>query len=236
MNPTPAELYRALHRGSPGDLRYYQDACAGAERILELGCGYGRLVEALAESGRRITGLDQDEHLLDLARQIDSNGAEITWLQGDMCSLDIPERFDRILLAFNTFYCLPEERKKALFRRVYRHLRPGGLFVMDAYAVPRSDKVGWESFCPPEAIVGLSLAEGIIDVFEESHEDYDRKTIHVTYSFQQGDRPVGQQTIEHAYWYEDEFQPALKACGFEAVEQSQGFGRERTQVVLTARR
>ena len=31
------ELYHLLHRGNPGDLRWYRQRCAGAQRILELG-------------------------------------------------------------------------------------------------------------------------------------------------------------------------------------------------------
>jgi len=139
-------------------------------------------------------------------------------------------------LAFNTFYCLPQEDKHALLETIHRHLQPDGVFLMDAYAVGRSDDAGFEQFRPEEPIVSLSFPEGIIDVFEESHEDYGSKTIQVTYTFQQADRLVGQQFIEHAYWYEDEFQPALEACGFDSIVQSQGFGHEPTQVVLSARR
>ncbi|MBM65894.1 MAG: hypothetical protein CMH55_06650 [Myxococcales bacterium] len=236
MTPTPAELYRALHRGSPGDLSFYRQACEGAEHILELGCGYGRLVQALAQPGRQIIGLDQDEDLLKLAARTESNQAELRWVCGDMCALDLEERFDRILLAFNTFYCVPQEQKRPLLESIYRHLRPGGHFIMDAYSVSQSEFSGIEQFCPPEPIVTLSLEAGVIDVFEDSQEDYDRKTIQVTYGFYAGQLKVGSQSIQHAYWYDHEFQPALKDCGFESVAQTLGFGAELTQVVITARR
>lgn len=236
MTPTPAELYQALHRGSPGDLNFYRQACEGAEHILELGCGYGRLVQALAQPDRQITGLDQDEALLHMAAQTESNQADLRWVCGDMCALDLEQRFDRILLAFNTFYCVPQAKKRALLQSIHRHLRPGGHFIMDAYSVPQNEQSGIEQFCPPEPIVSLSLEAGIIDVFEDSQEDYDQKTIQVTYAFYEGNRQIGSQSIQHAYWYDHEFQPALEDCGFESVVQTLGFGSELTQVVITARR
>ena len=236
MALTAAELYRALHRGSPGDLAFYRQACAGAYHILELGCGYGRLIEALAEPGRSLTGLDRDEGLLNLARQTQLEGAHYRWLHQDMCPLDLEQRFDRILLAFNTFYCLPQDKKLPLLQGIHHHLKPGGTFVMDAYAVEKSETVGYEQFSPPAPIVTLDLPEGALDVYEESFEDYEQKTIQVTYTFRREGRVVTQQSIEHAYWYSDEFHPALASCGFKEIHQFEGFGTTPTQVVLTARR
>ena len=236
MTPVEAELYQALHRGSPGDLQFYQQACEGAGSLLELGCGYGRLLQGLGKPGRRLVGLDQDASLLHLATQIDARDAEIQWLHGDMCAIDLDQRFDCVLLAFNTFFCIPHRKKAQLLQAIHRHLKPGGILLMDAYRVPDEDQSGVERFSPPEPIVRLSLDQGLVDVFEESQEDYGEKTIQVTYTFRRDGRLIGSQFIEHAYWYEHEFQPALKHCGFESVIQTHGFGVEPTQVVIEARR
>jgi tRNA G46 methylase TrmB len=44
-----AELYRLTHRGNPGDVGFYRKLCSGVQSVLELGCGYGRLLAALAQ-------------------------------------------------------------------------------------------------------------------------------------------------------------------------------------------
>jgi 2-polyprenyl-3-methyl-5-hydroxy-6-metoxy-1,4-benzoquinol methylase len=62
--PYPAELYELVHRGTEGDVAFYRQTCADARSVLELGCGYGRLLEPLAELGIDVTGLERDPELL----------------------------------------------------------------------------------------------------------------------------------------------------------------------------
>ena len=65
----PAELYARLHRGNPGDLDFYRRACAGASSVLELGCGHGRVLRAIATPETHLVGVDLDPELLALARR-----------------------------------------------------------------------------------------------------------------------------------------------------------------------
>ena len=46
-----ATLYRQLHVGTPGDVDFYRRQCAGAQGVLELGCGDGRILAPLAAEG-----------------------------------------------------------------------------------------------------------------------------------------------------------------------------------------
>lgn len=236
MTATEAELYRALHRGTPGDLSFYRERCAGASRVLELGCGYGRILETLFEPGRDLVGLDLDPALLDLARNTMEARPDLELICGDMSQLKLPNSFDRIILAFNTFYCIPESKKHDLLRRIHDHLLPGGKLLLDAYRVPSHTETGSASFCPPEAIVTLDLGDGPIEVFEESYEDYGSRSIQVTYTFYQAGSQLSSQTIHHAYWFDDTFPPALRAAGFEIEFFADGFGRDPSQVVVIARR
>ena len=56
-------------RGNPGDAQHYARLCRGAESVLELGSGYGRLLTALAAPGRELWGLELDPGLLRLSRR-----------------------------------------------------------------------------------------------------------------------------------------------------------------------
>jgi 2-polyprenyl-3-methyl-5-hydroxy-6-metoxy-1,4-benzoquinol methylase len=40
-----------------------------ARAILDLGCGHGRMANALAEQGARVTGLDASPYFLEIARK-----------------------------------------------------------------------------------------------------------------------------------------------------------------------
>src|SRR4029077_12470948 len=55
-------------RGRLQDATFYRDAARDfGDPILELGCGTGRITMALAEAGKRVTGLDISERMLERA-------------------------------------------------------------------------------------------------------------------------------------------------------------------------
>src|SRR6188768_1681102 len=115
-----AELYGLVHRGTPGDLAFYARVCAGARAVLELGCGYGRLLPALAGVVHSYVGLDCDAGLLRLARR-------------ERAALHEP--FDRILIPHSGVFCLQSDADVLdCLRCVRAHLRDDGELVLDSYA------------------------------------------------------------------------------------------------------
>src|SRR2546427_10874115 len=55
-------------KGRTQDVAFYRDAAREfGDPVLELGCGTGRITMALAEAGKRITGLDLSERMLERA-------------------------------------------------------------------------------------------------------------------------------------------------------------------------
>lgn len=99
--------------------------------ILELGCGTGKLAIPLAEAGYSVTGLDNSPALLQFA----SNRSDgVQWTQGDMRSFDLDERFALIMLPSNNLGHLhtPEDFGRCI-GGVKRHLRPGGVFIIDVF-------------------------------------------------------------------------------------------------------
>ncbi|TIQ38819.1 MAG: class I SAM-dependent methyltransferase, partial [Mesorhizobium sp.] len=72
--------------------------------VLELGCGYGRIANRLAEKGARVTGLDISPILLKKAQ---ADAAErrvnVEYTRGDMRSLPWRDRFDAAFLWYTTF-------------------------------------------------------------------------------------------------------------------------------------
>ncbi|MFL6043373.1 MAG: class I SAM-dependent methyltransferase, partial [Gaiellales bacterium] len=69
---------------------------AGAE-VLDCPCGHGRIANALAERGFRVTGIDASEFFLDRARaDAQVRGVAVEYTQGDMRSLPWRGRFDAL--------------------------------------------------------------------------------------------------------------------------------------------
>ena len=112
-------------------------------RVLELGCGTGRLTFPMATAGLaarpefQLIGLDRSVAFLDRARArvISSYPAlagAVRFVEADMASFSFPERFDLIVLAYNNLsYLVCPEQRVSCFQAVRRHLAEGGRFAID---------------------------------------------------------------------------------------------------------
>ncbi|NEA63866.1 class I SAM-dependent methyltransferase [Streptomyces sp. SID12488] len=109
-------------------------------RILDAGCGTGRIAIRLAELGHHCTGVDVDPSMLAVARR-DAPTQE--WLLGDLARLDtlgLHPGFDLALAAGNVIPLLAPGTEAAVVRQLADTLRPGGLLVtgmgLDAAHLP----------------------------------------------------------------------------------------------------
>jgi len=128
-----------LGRELPGLERHL--ASVGAKRVLDVGCGTGRHVQALLERGYDAHGADLSEDMLDQARGVIGEPGRLhRWRLGDEppASLAALAPFDAVIAMGNVWPQLTEERDArdacAAFRRL---LRPGGLVLLGlkAFAV-----------------------------------------------------------------------------------------------------
>ena len=133
-----ADLYDLDYADQQSDLlmiRQFASRCGSP--VLELGCGTGRLLVALAQDGHRVTGIDISPSMRERARRrIGASGLadRVTLLEQDMRSLKVDERFCLAFAASNSFMHLltPEDQLSALVQ-VESHLAPGGLLVLDLF-------------------------------------------------------------------------------------------------------
>ncbi|WP_405812778.1 class I SAM-dependent methyltransferase [Streptomyces sp. NBC_01390] len=112
-------------------------------RVLDAGCGTGRVAIRLAELGYDCTGVDVDPSMLAVARR-DAPSQE--WLQCDLARLDalgLKPGFDLVLAAGNVIPLLAPGTEPTVVRQLAAVLRPGGLLVtgmgLDAAHLPLSD-------------------------------------------------------------------------------------------------
>lgn len=136
----PAELYAAVHTGTPGDVPFYAKACEGAKSVLELGCGDARVLCSLLDTDptREGVGLELHPGLLALARRRAAEEvpeAALDFLEADMREFSLGRRFERIIMPHGSLYCLlePADLDRCL-EQVVAHLAPDGELWLDAYA------------------------------------------------------------------------------------------------------
>lgn len=138
--PLRARLYAALHAGTPGDVEFYLRACEGAAQILEYGCGAGRVALDLAERGHRVTGVELDTALLDLARENQAareaalgRALPVRFVEGDMTTFS-KRGCDRVVIPYSALWCLTgTAAKRQCLAKARASLVRGGQLVFDVY-------------------------------------------------------------------------------------------------------
>ncbi|MER9858486.1 MULTISPECIES: class I SAM-dependent methyltransferase [unclassified Mesorhizobium] len=102
------------------------------DSVLELGCGYGRITNRLAEKGARVTGLDISPILL---KKANADAAErrvdVEYIRGDMRSLPWRDRFDAAFLWYTTFGYFNEADNERVLHEAAASLRKGGRLLID---------------------------------------------------------------------------------------------------------
>jgi SAM-dependent methyltransferase len=127
-------------KGRLQDVMFYGDAARQyGDPILELGCGTGRITMELAEAGKRITGLDLSERMLERAvkkraKLLVEARERVHLVQGDMKRFDLGEKFRLIIIPFRPFQHLLEVQQQVdCLGCVRKHLAPGGKLVLDVF-------------------------------------------------------------------------------------------------------
>jgi SAM-dependent methyltransferase len=106
-----------------GEARLIDAMVPRGARILDAGCGTGRVGGHLATAGHEVTGVDLDPELIAVARA-DHPGA--TWLVGDLSELDLPSAFDVIVCAGNVMTFVAPSTRQEILRRFRAQLAGAG--------------------------------------------------------------------------------------------------------------
>lgn len=115
-----------------GEARLIDAMVPRGSRILDAGCGPGRVGGELARRGHTVVGVDVDPVLIEAAR-VDHPGSD--WRIGDLAELDLPaegvtERFDIAVMAGNVITFVAPGTEPEVLRRIGAHLVPGGRLVI----------------------------------------------------------------------------------------------------------
>jgi tRNA (cmo5U34)-methyltransferase len=122
---------------------------ARAQVIVDLGTGTGALAfECLRHAARsRIVGIDADEEILEVARR--RLGARASFVSSSFLRAALP-RCDAVVASFALHHIRTRSSKAALYDRVRKALRPGGVFVaVDCHpaadrGVARQQRDAWD--------------------------------------------------------------------------------------------
>ena len=136
-------------------------------RVLDAGCGTGRVAIELARRGYQVVGVDVDGAMLARAREA---APELTWVEHDLATLDpqhveaVGGGFDLVVAAGNVIPLVRPGTEQAVLARLAHLLAPGGLlaagFGLDAAHLPIAAApfglTEYDAWC---TAVGLTLVE-----------------------------------------------------------------------------
>lgn len=184
------------------------------DSLLNIDCGGGKNAFNL-KARYAVTGLDLSPAMLVQAQSLNP---DCRFLQGDMRTFALDERFDAVLMddAISYMHCLDDLR--AAFARAHAHLQPGGVMVV-------TPDVTRESFQQnrTQATTVSREAEGLDVVFVENVYDPDPNDEHYETTVVYLIRQHGQLRIETDRWTLGLFaigtwRQVLRETGFELHE------------------
>ncbi len=117
--------------------------------ILDLGCGPGLYTEKLAEKGHRVAGMDLSANSIRYAKEsAHTKKLNISYLQQNYLELEEENKYDLVMIIFTDFGVLPPDQRETLLGKIYRALKPGGIFLFDVlnenYPANESGSKEWE--------------------------------------------------------------------------------------------
>ena len=111
-----------------GEARLVDAMLARSSRVLDAGCGQGRIGGHLSSLGHDVVGVDVDPVLIAEAEKVHPAAR---WLVGDLAELDltaagVPEPFDVVVCAGNVMTFLAPSTRGEVLRRLRAHVADGG--------------------------------------------------------------------------------------------------------------
>ncbi|MYA77909.1 MAG: class I SAM-dependent methyltransferase [Gemmatimonadetes bacterium] len=135
-----AGLYDSFSTGLEGDEAFYTEEAARVEGpVLELGCGTGRIMIPVAESGVSIVGLDRAPAMLEVARRKvaglpEETRQRIQIVEGDMRTFSLNRHFPLAIIPYRAFlHMMTAEDQRRALTQIHSHLTKRGRLVLNVF-------------------------------------------------------------------------------------------------------
>ena len=161
----------------PNDyLKQQADLLADGARVLCLAEGEGRNAVYLAQRGMKVTAVDASALGLAKAEKLArSRGVDITTQVADLADYSLGhEEWDAIV---SVFCHLPSNARIRLHGQIFQALKPGGLFILEAY---RPEQLGYGTGGPQDPdwlMTEAELREELGDLYLEEIRSIERSIL-----------------------------------------------------------
>lgn len=191
-------------------------------RVLDLGCGTGRLALGLAAAGHTVTGVDPARASLEAARA--KPGAErVTWIEGTSPVLPDASFDVAVMTSHVAQFLVDDDEWRRTLADLRRALVPGGRLVFDSRD-PRARE--WERWNPVDSRRRISLPDGrVVAAWTEVTAVQDGAvTFSHHYTFPDGEELLSTATLR--FRTQEELCSSLRQAGFSVESMYGGWQRE----------
>ena len=182
-------------------------------RVLDVGCGTGRILVPYLADGIDIEGIDSSQEALSICRENAARkGLTATLYEQRMEALDLPNRYSTIIVPGGSFHLLieREDAAKAL-KRFNEHLEANGVLALSLD--DPSEQLSID--------IGRWRSRGVVTRPDGTELHQDRMTERIDRAEQvvRGEQVVQEQvhTMRMRLYLKDEIQVMLKHAGFRDV-------------------
>jgi len=103
-------------------------------KILDVGCGNGRLFELVKNKNVKYFGIDNSEKLIEEAKRLHNKSGTVNFSVGDILSLPQSDNeFDAIFCIAVLHHIPSKELREKAISQMYRILKPGGILIMSLW-------------------------------------------------------------------------------------------------------
>lgn len=137
-----AERLRRVYELAPPRVRQYLEAeiqfvldhIRPQARVLELGCGYGRVLQMLGTKTDRVIGIDTSYDSLIMARTRASNSFSPLLMVMEAAKLGFRDKCFDLVACIQNGICVFKVDQEELIRETLRVIRPGGRALFSSYS------------------------------------------------------------------------------------------------------
>lgn len=216
-----------LNPNLPEDIPFFLDRIPSPDtRVLELGCGTGRVSVPVARRSAFLYGLDRSVAMLEICRwKLQAAGLgedRVRVAESDICDFDLGEEFDLVIAPFRVVQSLESDIQLAgLFRCIRQHLTESGRCILNAFNPNRSQEAirsEWVS-AEEELAWEVQTGEGRVARYDVRRRiDPDRLILYPDLVYR---RFVGEELVEEVMasipmrcHYPDDFLSRIESEGF----------------------
>ncbi|MCS7098257.1 MAG: class I SAM-dependent methyltransferase [Candidatus Methanomethyliaceae archaeon] len=131
-----ARVYDIIYGGYKEDIEFYRNEAKKSKgKVLEIGCGTGRIYLELLKNGIDVYGIDISKKMLEeLRKKARRMGLMPKVRLGDMRNFRFREKFSLIIVPFRSFlYNLTTEDQLKTLRNFKRHLIDNGRLILNFF-------------------------------------------------------------------------------------------------------